>query len=147
MDAMLQPWHLWIILGVCLFIGEVFVSSFLLAGLGFGCLMAGVVHWFAGDLTFAMAAFITWSITFLALIRPYLSKALGPEQVSYFGADGMIGDVVQVSDASDVGGQLKARYRDTTWTLRCDQDLFEGDKAQIIGVDGSILVVAPLRED
>ncbi|MEE4277407.1 MAG: NfeD family protein [Halieaceae bacterium] len=146
MNIGLEAWHLWIIVGICLFIGEVFIPGFLLASLGAGSLAAGAIHYLSGDFAYAIGGFIAAAGAALALIRPYLARALGPEQESRFGADGMIGDVLTVTDASDVGGQLKGRYRDTVWNLRCDDDLFEGDKAEIIAVDSGTLIVKPRRE-
>jgi len=147
MDIALEPWHLWTILAVCLFIGEVFIPGFLLASLGVGSLVAAAAHHFSGDLGIGIGGFVVGAGLSLALIRPYFAKALGPEQESHFGAEGMIGDVVTISDASDVGGSMKARYRDTLWSLRCEQDLFEGDKAEIVDVDGGVLVVKPVEEN
>ncbi len=147
MDIALEPWHLWTILAVCLFIGEVFIPGFLLASLGVGSLVAAAAHHFSDDLGIGIGGFVVGAGLSLALIRPYFAKALGPEQESHFGAEGMIGDVVTISDASDVGGSMKARYRDTLWSLRCEQDLFEGDKAEIVDVDGGVLVVKPIEEN
>lgn len=143
MNIGFEPWHFWIIAGVCLFIGEVFIPGFLLASLAVGCLAAGLAQYFLGDMVFAIGGFVIGAGVSLALIRPYFSKALGPEEESRFGADAMIGDVVVVSDAGDIGGSLKARYRDTVWSLRSDHDLFEGDEVEIIAVDGGTLVVKP----
>lgn len=143
MDVAFEPWHFWIIAGVCLFIGEVFIPGFLLASLAIGCFVASGVHYLGDSFAFAIGGFVAGAGASLALIRPYLANALGPEEESRFGADGMIGDVVVVIDGSDVGGSLKARYRDTLWSLRCEQDLFEGDEAEIIAVEGGTLVVKP----
>lgn len=147
MNISFEPWHLWTIVGLSLFIGEVFLPGFVLASLGFGCLAAAGIHHVTGDMAFAIGGFVAGAGFALALVRPYLAKAFGPEQESSFGADGMLGDVIVVSDASDVGGSLKARYRDSLWSLRCDEDLFEGDRAEIVAVDGGILVVTPVKED
>ena len=147
MDIALEPWHLWTILAVCLFIGEVFIPGFLLASLGVGSLVAAATHHVSDDLAFGIGGFVVGAGVSLALIRPYFAKVLGPEQASHFGVEGMIGDVVTISDASDVGGSMKARYRDTLWSLRCEQDLFEGDKAEIVDVDGGVLVVKPIEEN
>ena len=38
MDMGLEPWHLWVSIALCLLIGEVFVSGFVLASLGLGAL-------------------------------------------------------------------------------------------------------------
>lgn len=146
MNVAFEPWHFWIIAGVCLFIGEVFIPGFLLASLAIGCFVAALAHYLTDGLAFAIGGFVVGAGASLALIRPYLANALGPEEESLFGVDGMIGDVIVVIDGSDLGGSLKARYRDTTWSLRCDDDLFEGDRAEIVAVEGGTLVVKPHQE-
>jgi len=147
MNITFEPWHLWTIGALCLLIGEVFLPGFLLASLGAGCLIAAGVHYLSGDMAYALGGFVLGAGVSLALVRPYFAIVFGPEEQSQFGPDAMIGDVVEVTDASDVGGSLKARYRDSSWSLRCDKDLFEGDKAKIVAVDGGVLVVTPVSED
>lgn len=144
MNIHLDPWHVWTIVAVCLFIGEVFLPGFILASLGVGCLTAGAAHQVTGDLGWGIAGFAAGAGISLVLIRPYFARALGPEETSHFGADGMVGDVLTVTDASDIGGHLKGHYRDTVWSLKCDQEVFEGDRVRIIAVDGGVLVVEPV---
>ncbi|MFK7831350.1 MAG: NfeD family protein [Congregibacter sp.] len=141
MDITFEPWHLWTIVSVCLFIGEVFLPGFLLASLAIGALLGAAGHQFGGSVGWGMSGFALGAGVSLVLIRPYFAKILGPEQSSRFGADSMLGDEITVTDAGDVGGALKARYRDTTWSLRCEDELFEGDRVRITAVDGTTLVV------
>jgi membrane protein implicated in regulation of membrane protease activity len=141
MDVGFEPWHLWTIAAVCLFIGEVFLPGFILASLAIGCLTAAAGHQLTGDLGWGIGAFAAGAGVSLALIRPYLARALGPEESARFGADAMIGDVITITDAGDVGGSLKARYRDTLWSLESGDELFEGDRAEIVEVRGSKLFV------
>lgn len=147
MNIDISPWHIWTILAICLFIGEVFVPGFLLASLGVGALTAAAAHHFTGDLGWGIGGFTLGAAVSLALIRPYFAKALGPEEESHFGADGMVGDVITVSDAGDVGGHLKAHYRDTLWSLKCSTEVFEGDRVRIVAVDGGVLVVEPVTSE
>lgn len=141
MDTGFEPWHVWTIIAVCLFIGEIFLPGFLLASLAIGALAGAAAHQLGGYIGWGMAGFAFGAGISLVLIRPYVAKALGPEEDAKFGADSMLGDVISVSDASDVGGALKARYRDSSWSLRSDDELFEGDRAIIVAVDGATLVV------
>jgi membrane protein implicated in regulation of membrane protease activity len=141
MDIGFEPWHVWTIAAVCLFIGEVFLPGFILASLAIGCLTGAVGHQLTDDLGWGIGGFAAGAGISLVLIRPYLARALGPEESARFGADAMIGDLITITDAGDVGGSLKARYRDTLWSLECDEELFEGDRAEIIEVSGSTLVV------
>lgn len=144
METGLEPWHGWSILALCLFIAEVFLPGFILASLGVGCLAAAAAHQFSGDMSWGIAGFAAGAGVSLLLVRPYLARALGPEEHSRFGADAMIGDVVTVTDAEDVGGSLKARYRDTVWVLEASTELFEGDRVRITAVRSGTLVVEPV---
>lgn len=143
MNFDLDPWHLWTICAVVLLIGEVFVPGFILASLGLGAILAAITHQMSGEFGWGLAGFATGAAASLFLIRPFIARALGPEQQSRFGADGMVGDVIVISDADDIGGTAKAHYRDTTWSLRSDFALCEGDRVEIIGVDGGVLIVKP----
>ncbi len=147
MEIGLEPWHVWVIVAVCLFIGEVFLPGFVLASLGVGALAAALVHQVTGDMGWGIGSFALGSGIGLLLIRPYFSKLLAPEEHSSFGAAGMVGDAITVCDASDVGGQLKARYRDSLWSLKSQDELLEGDQVVIINVDGATLVVKKIDEE
>ncbi len=147
MDIGMEPWHIWTIVAVCLFIGEVFLPGFILASLGVGCLVGGLTHQLTDDIGWGLGGFAVGAGVALVLIRPYFARMLGPEEPSRFGADAMIGDVITITDAADVGGALKARYRDTLWQLQSSDDLFEGDRVEITAVQGGTLVVKRVQED
>lgn len=147
MEIGLEPWHIWTIIALCLFIGEVFLPGFILASLAVGALVGAVSHQVTDELGWGIGGFAVGAGISLVLIRPYFASALGPEENSRFGADGMVGDVITVTDAGDVGGTLKARYRDTLWSLQCSDELFEGDKVEITAVQGGTLVVKRIQED
>ena len=146
MDIGLEPWHVWTVIAVCLFICEVFVPGFILASLGIGALCGALMHQLMGDMGWGLGGFAAGSAASLMLIRPYIASALGPEADTKFGADSMVGDVITITDASDVGGSLKAQYRDTVWSLKSSEELFEGDRAKIIGVEGATLIVQRTEE-
>jgi len=147
MDIGLEPWHIWVIIAVCLFIGEVFMPGFVLASLGLGALLGALAHQFTNEMGWGIGSFAVGSAIALLLVRPYFTKLFEPEESSSFGAAGMVGDKIFVSDASDVGGTLKARYRDSLWSLKSDDELLEGDQVVITEVDGSTLIVKKVEEE
>ena len=112
-----------------------------------GALVGGLTHQVTDDMGWGIGGFVAGAGVCLALIRPYVAKALSPEQTARFGADSMVGDVITVIDAGDVGGQLKARYRDSLWSLQSSDDLFEGDRVVITAVQGTTLIVQRTEED
>ncbi len=147
MEFAFEPWHIWTILAVCLFIGEVFLPGFLLASLAVGCLAGAAAHQLSDDIGWGIGGFAAGAAVSLGLIRPWLSRALGPEEPALFGADSMVGDTITVTDAGDIGGSTKARYRDSLWSLESSDELFEGDKVVITEVRGTTLVVQRHEED
>ena len=52
----MQIWHIWIIIGILLFIGEVFTPGFFLASLGVGAFVAALVAWLDGSFTWQIVA-------------------------------------------------------------------------------------------
>jgi len=141
MDVGLSPWHLWIILGVLLLTAEIFVSGFVLAGLGFGAVCAALGHYLGGELGWALLAYVVGALVFFVGIRPLALRTFMERGPSLFGVHGMVGKQVTVIDGPDVGGRFYTRFRDSRWALESEDDLMEGDTAEIVSVKTSTLVV------
>ena len=141
-----EPWHLWTIVAVVLFALEIFAPGFVLASMGVGALFAAAIHQYTGDLNWAVGGWILGAALSFVFMRPLLVKTMDADKPSGFGASGMVGDVVTVSDSGDVGGRLRANYRGSTWVLESEDDLMEGDRAVITDVRGTILVVTKENE-
>ncbi len=137
----LQQWHLWLIVGALLLTAEILVPGFVLAGLGFAALCAALVDYFTGDFGWALVGFIVGGIVFFVGIRPIALRTFMDDSPSPFGVNAMIGKQVQIVDSPDIGGGLQAHFRDSTWSVESEDDLFEGDTAEIIAVKSTTLVV------
>ena len=141
-----DPWHIWVIIALVCFITEVFLPGFVLASLGVGALVAAATHQYTSDLNWGVGGWIVGaSITFM-FIRPIFVKSIETDSPAEFGASGMIGDIVIVADAEDIGGNPTARYRDSSWLLESENDLFEGDRVRITEVRSATLVVEKENE-
>lgn len=140
----LSPWHLWIIAGVLLLTAEIFVSGFVLAGLGFGALCAALGHYLGGELGWALLAYCIGALVFFAGIRPFALRTFMKGDRPAFGVQGMIGKQVTVMDSPDVGGGYYTVFRDSRWELESDDDLMEGDLAEVVAVGTSTLIVKRL---
>ena len=147
LDIGLKAWHVWAVLGVLLFTAEIFLPGFVLASLGVGAFAGAAAHAASGDLGWAIAGFIAGTLVAFAGIRPVLVRTFMDDSPSPFGAEGMKGEIVTIIDAGDVGGQLKAQFRGSTWSVTSDDDLLEGDRAQIIEVNGATLKVARFTQE
>ncbi len=141
----LSPWHLWIIAGVLLLTAEIFVPGFVLAGLGFAALCAALGHYLGGELGWALAAYVLGALVFFAGIRPFALRTFMKSGARpRFGVHGMVGKRVTVMDSPDVGGQYYTVFRDSRWALESEDDLMEGDVAEVLGVRTSSLIVKRL---
>jgi membrane protein implicated in regulation of membrane protease activity len=136
-----DPWHFWVIIALVCFIAEIFLPGFVLASIGVGALVAAAIHQFTGDLNWGIGGWIVGASIAFIFIRPVVIRTISSDEPSGFGASGMIGDVVIVSDSEDVGGNPKTRYRDSSWILESENDLIEGDHVKIVDVRGSTLIV------
>ena len=132
LDIGLKAWHIWAILGILLFTLEIFVPGFVLASLGVGAFAGAAAHAASGDLGWAIAGFIAGSLIAFVGIRPVLLRTFMDDSPSPFGAEGMKGEIITIIDAGDVGGQLKTQFRGSTWSVTSDDELLEGDRAQIL---------------
>lgn len=142
MDSLgLEFWHLWLIGGVVLLTAEIFVPGFVLAGLGFAAFVAGAAHWLTGSLGWALAAYCIGALVFFFAIRPIALKTFMDATPSPFGVNAMVGKHITINDSPDVGGGLQTIFRDTKWAVQSEDDLMEGDEAEIIDVKSTILVV------
>ena len=137
----LEFWHLWLIVGAILLTAEIFVPGFVLAGLGLAAFVAGFAHYGTDSLGWAMLAFSVASLVFFFGIRPLAVRTFMDDKPSPFGVNAMKGKRVTVSDSPDIGGGLQAHFRDTVWGVQSEDDLMEGDEAEIVDVKSTILVV------
>ncbi len=146
-DIGLETWHIWVVLGILLFIAEIFVPGFVLAGLGIGAFAGAAAHAVSNDLGWAIAGFIAGTSVALVAVRPLLVRTFMDDSPSPFGAEGMKGQIVTIIDADDVGGQLKTQFRGSIWAVVSDDELLEGDQAEITEVNGAALKVTRINKE
>ncbi len=147
LDIGLEAWHIWVMVGILLFTAEIFVPGFVLASLGIGAFTGAGAQAVSGDLGWAIAGFIAGASIALMAVRPILVRTFMDDSPSPFGAEGMKGQLVTIIDAGDVGGQLKTQFRGSIWSIISDDDLLEGDHAEIIDVDGATLKVVRVPKE
>lgn len=141
METGLQPWHLWVILGVLLLTLEIFVPGFVLAGLGFAAVCAALVHYFSGDFGWALAAFSAGALVFFIGIRPLALRTFMQRGRAPFGIHGMVGKQVKVMGGPDVNGRYHTVFRDSRWRLESEEALNEGDLVEVVAVRTSTFIV------
>jgi membrane protein implicated in regulation of membrane protease activity len=144
MEISLDPWHLWLIAAVLLITAEIFAPGFVLVGLGFAAVFAALAHFVSDDLGWALGAYSAAALIFFVAIRPLAVRTFMDNKPSPFGINAMVGQQVTVADSPDVGGGMQTQFKDTTWSVESEDDLMEGDRAEIIAVKSTTLVVKRL---
>jgi inner membrane protein len=144
-DIGLEFWHLWLIVGAVLLTAEIFVPGFVLAGLGLAAFIAGFAHYATDSLGWALLAYSIATLVFFFGIRPLAVRTFMDDKPSPFGVNAMLGKRVTIIDSPDIGGDLQTQFRDTVWTVQSDDDLMEGDEAEILEVKSTVLVVKRLN--
>jgi membrane protein implicated in regulation of membrane protease activity len=145
-------WILWIVLGVILIITETFTLGFVLLWFGIGALAAA----FAGYLGFGvMTQFLVFavvSIVLTALSRTIFAKyySHGDDEKFKSGIDSLPGQIGTVTIASKgVLQEGAVKVYGSTWTAfpeAGDAPLMEGEKVEVIRVQGSSIYVKRIGE-
>ncbi len=88
----MEGYHYWLILGIILFIGEIFTPGFLLACLGIGAFVAGLAAFFQVSLTGQILWFSVATLIVFFGIRPFIMKFLNRfEDQTKIGIDALVG--------------------------------------------------------
>jgi membrane protein implicated in regulation of membrane protease activity len=137
------PWG-WAIAAVLLALGELLLPGVFLVWLGAAAAVTALlVGVFDLAITVQLVLFGVLAIVSIALARGYFPYGDGaPEPSLNRLADRLIGRQVVVIEAIR-HGRGRVQVGDSPWAAQ-GPDLPEGSRAEIVGVDGTILIVEPL---
>lgn len=151
MDQIL--WIIWLVLGVALVIAEVFTLGFVLLWFGIGAVAAALVGFLGFGFGWQFAVFAIVSIALTAMSRTIFSNYLhhGEANALKSGSDSMPGQIGTVTIASKGALQEGAvKVFGSTWTaFPEDEDtiLREGEKVEVVRVQGSSIYVRPVTKE
>lgn len=142
---MFEWWH-WIVLGLCLAMGELAIPAFFVIWFGIGALGVGIVLLLAPGISLA-AQLLIWAGTSTALVLLWF-RYLKPRTVTTVGtsAANVIGEVgVLVSDLNpDTRGQVRFQkpiLSADTWECYASAEIKAGERVRIIAVEGHYIKV------
>jgi membrane protein implicated in regulation of membrane protease activity len=142
---MLEWWH-WMVLGLCLAMGELAVPAFFIIWFGLGALAVGLVLLAAPDLTLATQILLWAGLSTVLVI--FWFRYLKPRTVSAVGssAANVVGEVgVLVSELSpDNRGQVRFQkpvLGADSWVCYADTRIKAGERVRIVAVEGSFIKV------
>jgi len=140
-------WILWGILGVFLIIAEIFTMGFVLFWFGIGALIAALSAYLGVNLLgqFLIFALVSAALTVMSRMIFYKYNPFGQDEEFLTGVDKLPGQVGTVKKAS--AGALRegsVNVFGSTWKafpLEDEPDLIEGEKVEVVRVDGSSIYV------
>lgn len=150
----MEIWHIWILVGLVLFIAEIFTSGFVLACLGVGCLASGFVSFIDMDLKIQIITFSLTSLVVFFLIRPIFLKYFYSGVKLKTNVEALVGRRGQVTeriDPKEHKGRVIVNGED--WRgISIDETVIEkGEKIEVVEVEGTKLLVqkevSPRKED
>lgn len=139
-------WH-WLVLGILLIIGEIFIPSFTILWFGLGALVVAVAALLV-DMPFSIQVLL-WTLSSVAFTVLWF-KAVKPRMTSgnisaeaHDSAIGESGQVIKVP-TDTTNGKLRFSTpvldRDE-WEFSCDSEVALGDRLYIKEISGDLLVV------
>lgn len=145
-------WIVWIVLGVCLIVAEIFTLGFFLFWFGIGALAAALVAFLGLGIGWQFLVFAVVSIVLTLLSRTIFSKyySHNDEQLYKTGVDampGQIGTVTSASKGSLQSGEVKVYG--SIWTAFPEDEarpLIEGEKVEVVSVKGASIYVRRINE-
>jgi len=145
-------WILWIVLGLVLIITEIFTLGFVLLWFGFGALAAALAGWlgFGFGLQFLIFAVVSVALTAMSrtIFVNYFSQ--DSDNTVKTGIDSLPGQIGTVTIASKGALQEGAvKVYGSIWTAFPIDDttpLVEGEKVEVVRVQGSSIYVQSTRE-
>ena len=149
MDIELMYWH-WLVLGMLLVAGEIFIPSFTIFWFGLGALVVGFLM-LVVELSFP-AQILIWtlsSITFTVLWFKYLKPRMVDKTSAGMSRDAAIGESGQVIKAPTEHSRGQVRFTtpllgDDEWDFICDSPVSLGDRVHIKEISGNTLIVVKL---
>ena len=149
MDFELLYWH-WLVLGMLLVVGEIFIPSFTILWFGLGAIVVGLLMTLV-TLSFT-AQILIWtvsSVAFTALWFKYLKPKMTDRTSAGISRDAAIGEAGQVIKAPTEHSRGQVRFTtpvlgDDEWDFISDDDVRIGDRVFIKEISGNTLIVVKL---
>ena len=142
-----EPWHIWVILSITLFVLECFTPGFVLAAFAVGCLASAVASAAGLSLTLQLFAFSVGTLTAFLGIRPLVLRKLHPgDQAFRSNVDALLGKTARVLEAVDPGsdtGRVNVAGEDWKAVSATGNPIATGSTVTVVEVDGTKVVVVP----
>ena len=141
----MEPWHIWVIAAMFLFILEIFTSAFVVACFGMGCLASAAAAYFGTDIKWQIGIFSLATAVVLFGIRPvflnYCYSRAGDVKTNVDALVGQVGIVSEKIDPTDNSGRIKVGGDDWKAISTDEGKIEKGQKVKVVKVEGTKVFV------
>jgi membrane protein implicated in regulation of membrane protease activity len=142
-------WIFWVLLGVGLIVAETFTLGFVLLWFGVGALLAALAGALGVGLLGQFLIFAAVSIGLTAASRTIFANLISrhDDNAPKMGMDALPGQIGTVSSASKGAlNEAAVKVFGSTWTAYPEDDveLAEGEKVEVVRIQGSSIYVRPV---
>jgi len=143
MAIQFEPWQIWIIAGIILFIIEIFTPSFVAGSVGVGAIAGGIIAAFGLDINWQLITFAVFTAISLFTIRPIVIRLSKKNHIAT-NAEALIGKTGKViQDIGENPGYVKIDG-DNWRSISIDNiTIPSGTLVEVIKIEGITLFVKP----
>jgi membrane protein implicated in regulation of membrane protease activity len=146
----MDAWHIWVIIAIVLFTGEILTPGFVLACFGMGCLASAVMAYAHQNIEWQLATFCAATLLMFFTMRPFFLIYLQPAIETPTNTDRLVGKVGLVTEPVDGRAHTgRATVCGEDWKavpIEEDGVIPAGHKIEVLRVDGAKLLVRPLAD-
>jgi len=149
MELPFNPGWIWIAAAAFLVIAEMFTVTFFLLWFGVAAAVAGVLALLGFGGAWQWGSFVVVSAVLFVYSRRFAEK-FGGEQPPGVGANrllGQVGMIIEDLDNDNLKGKIRLNREEWRAESIDGAKLTEGTKVKVIKVDGTHVVVEPIKEE
>lgn len=145
----MEPWQIWIVAAMALFIAELATPGFFTAAIGVGCLAAALTDWMGWGIEVQITALSTVTLVVFLTLRPLFLKYLDSESGIKTNTEALIGKqgyVLERIDPIAHSGRVVVGGEDWKAVSIDDAIVEERASVEVIQVDGTRLIVREISK-
>ena len=132
---------IWAVLGILLFIGEIFTMDFSLSCIGLGFLVAALMAYLGFGLHVQLIAVGVVFISLFFTLRPFILKHLARKQEYKSNMDALVGTKHDFYALSEDKKHAKIKIDGDVWEAESATPLTNGKPVKVAKVEGATLIV------
>ena len=132
---------IWAVLGILLFIGEIFTMDFSLSCIGLGFLVAALMAYLGFGIHVQLIALCVVLLTLFFTLRPFILKHLARKQEYKSNMDALVGTKHNFYALSEDKKHAKIKIDGDVWEAQSVNPLENGKAVTVAKIEGATLIV------